>query len=372
MTDMVIDDEDGGAAEPQKAERFNLGDHLESFPERVVSLTVPRREKDWRRKLQREWDNLREQFADKTLGTRKVYMSKFRKAASDAILAAETDSDRAKKLVADVRGVLEMDQEVLDAIAEEGRKRIRSYSTSLVRIEEWRAILEELQLLLHHPDPRFIAIGLMGVTGRRFAEVLSAGQFGPAYRTLPGGGKMVQKYEVAFAGQLKTKKAEGTLYGQTYVIPVNADSRAVLDAVERLRESDEGRQWAEMTPAELNVAVNRDLNRTLQGALKKSRSVISGLWPKDSPLSLKELRPFYAEVAYHYHAPETITKGAYFAKILGHREDDHQSALSYMKYVLFAKDASPTQVEIKRLEALKAERQAAYEDGLSKQKETDQ
>lgn len=370
MTDKVIDEDDnfgdGAAGDRKPVGKFALSEHLESFPERVVELTIPRKAKDWRRKLSRDWDELCAQFADKTMGTRKLYMTRFRKAAVDAVMEAEKDEGRAQALAGEVRDILKMDEAVIEAVAEEGRQRLRQYTTSLARVTEWEAILEEFQLLLHHPEPRFVAIGLMGVTGRRFAEILHSGEVCPVYRTLPAGGKVVQRYEVGFSGQLKTRGAPGTLHGQTYVIPVNADAKTVINAFERLRNSEEGQAWAAMDSRSLNVSVNKILNRALQ-----SRSEISRHWPKEVQLSLKMLRPFYAEVAFHFHAPETTTKAAFFSRILGHSADDYHSALSYMRFVLGAKYEPDAIKEIKRLQKLLEEQDAIYSTGQS-EKDDDQ
>jgi len=368
MSDKVIDDDDNFDDESEQAKKpvakFALSEHLETFPERVVELTVPRKAKDWKRKLSRDWDALCAQFEDKTMGTRKLYMSRFRKVAADAISEAEPDEARAQALVKEVRDILKMDEAVIDAVAEEGRQRLREYTTSLARITDWEAILEEFQLLLHHQEPRFIAIGLMGVTGRRFAEILHSGDVCSVYRTLPSGGKVIQKYEVGFSGQLKTRGAPGTLHDQTYSIPVNADAKTVIEAFERLRSSEEGKTWAGMDSRALNVSVNKILNRALQ-----SRSEITQHWPKEVPLSLKMLRPFYAEVAFHYHAEETMTKAAFFAKILGHSADDYHSALSYMRFVLGAKYEPEAVKEIKRLQKLLEEQKATYNAGQNEEDE---
>lgn len=351
MSEQVIDDSDDFDRTPEGSKKpvakFALSDHMETFPARVVELTVPRKAKDWKRKLARDWDELCSGFADKTPGTRKLYMSRFRKAAVDAVTDAEKDGGRAQTLSSEVRDVLKMDEAVLEAVAEEGRQRLREYTTSLARITDWEAILEEFQLLLHHPEPRFVAIGLMGVTGRRFAEILHSGDVCPVYQTLPAGGKVIRKFEVGFSGQLKTRGAPGTLHGQTYAIPVNADAKTVINALERLRSSDEGKAWAAMDSRSLNVSVNKILNRALQ-----ARYEITQHWPDEVPLSLKMLRPFYAEVAFHYHAPETMTKAAYFSQILGHSADDYHSALSYMRFVLGAKYEPEAVREIKRLQKL--------------------
>lgn len=355
----VIDrsDTDIKVEEPKKRQ-FSLKNSKDDYARLASSLTVPTKQKRWKDRLKREWTLLRQQFRDKAPGTQKLYISKFRAALKAAILDVEDDEDRAKGIIREInKEILIFEEDISEAVKQEAQKRIRTYGNNLVRITSaWEPLLREFQLLLHHKDPELVAVGLMATTGRRFAEVLSSGSFyevSSEYRGHP----VKMKYEVGFHGQLKTRGAEGTRYDETYNIPVNALSQNVIRAFHTLRHTALGREWAGMDSDALNGNVNRILNNAL-----RSRAEIVQLWPEDEfPLSLKALRPFYAEVAYHYHAPETVTKGAYFARILGHSEDDYHSALSYMRFSLTSKDDYQNIREIERLRKLLDEQKAGLE-----------
>lgn len=356
--DELIDDGDVGGGEPASSrhrspQTFAISVHLREFPELVVGLTIPRRKRDWRRKVEREWASLREAFADKKAGTQKLYISRFRKATKDAILEAEGDEDRAGQLVDEVvKGILVMDEDILEAVEEEARLRIRDYVNNLVHLPEWERLLAQFQTLLDEDDARLLAIGLMAITGRRFAEILSAGTIEPVYKASPSG-RVYQRYRVDFAGQLKTKEAEGTRFGDTYEVPVLAEARRVIAAFDRLRASEEGRQWATMDSRSLNATVNKQLNRALRAHMGIAR-----LWPDGVALSTKVLRAFYAELAYRFHAPSNVVKNAYFAYILGHAEDDFATSLSYMRFAL-EPSLNEAREEIERLQKLLEEQQVA-------------
>ena len=355
--DELIDDEDVGEAEPVAARRrapqtFSISTHLKEFPELVVDLTIPRKTKGWRRKLEREWASLREEFGDKKAGTQKLYISRFRKATKDAILEAEEDRDRADQLIEEVvKGILVMDEQILEAVEEEARLRIRAYVNNLVHLPNWEKLLAHFQALLDEDDTRLLAVGLMAITGRRFSEILSAGTITPVYKASPRG-RVYQRYTVDFAGQLKTKEAEGSRFGDTYEVPVLAEARRVIAAFERLRASDEGKQWLTMNSRTLNATVNKQLNRALRAHMG-----IAKQWPEGLDLSLRSLRAFYAELAYHYHAPSSVAKNAFFAYILGHAEDDFATSLSYMRFAL-EPSGREARREIERLQKLLEEQQA--------------
>ena len=356
--DELIDDDDALEAEPSSnrqrpAQRFSISTHLREFAALVVDLTVPRKKRDWRRKIEREWASLREGFGDKRPGTQKLYISRFRKAVKDAIHEAEEDPERARQLADEiVKGILVIDDEIIEAVEEEARLRIRNYVSNLVHLSHWEKLLAHFQALLDEDDARPLAVGLMAITGRRFSEILSAGTIQPVYKASDRG-RVYQRYAVDFTGQLKTKEAEGSRFGDTYQVPVLAEARRVIAAFERLRASEEGRKWASMNSRTLNATVNKQLNRALRAQMG-----IAKLWPRGLPLSLRSLRAFYAELAYHHHAPSNVVKNAFFAYILGHAEDDFGTSLSYMRFAL-EPGGREARAEIERLQKLLEEQQAA-------------
>jgi hypothetical protein len=51
-------------------------------------------------------------------------------------------------------------------------------------------------------------------------------------------------------------------------------------------------------------------------------------------LTPKDLRAAYAEIAFNYFAPPTITKLAFFHQVLGHSPTEDTSAMSYLRFYL--------------------------------------
>lgn len=103
-----------------------------------------------------------------------------------------------------------------------------------------------------------------------------------------------------------------------------------------------------------NSNYNPRLNKVLRA------SAIGELWPKGDRLTVKQLRTLYAEVCFKHHAPSTTHKDAYFAEILGHRDGDMSTALSYVRYYLDKKDGEAARIELERLIKAKEEADAAY------------
>lgn len=318
------------ATKPSREEaptRYGLKDSIETFVAEVLDLTVPRSKPRWRERLQARWDSEQALFASKTVQTRRLYSSRFRSAIRDALSGADLTDRRRESLVEEIFAIVRMDREVLAKLNEQYQQRVLSNNTNLVMIDKWREIVDEFTLLLSHSNPRLKALAILALTGRRFAEVLSSGNFEPAYETGKRG-RITHKYLLTFKGQLKTREAEGSMFGKSYTIPTLAPAADVLRAFRQMRSSGAGKEWLSVSLEQLNASYNSSLNRIL-----RTRSEIASRWPEEPPLTIKMLRPFYAEVAYEAFSPQ-MTKATYFAKILGHREDDYNTALSYMVFCL--------------------------------------
>ena len=337
---------------------FGLAANLRAFSELVIDQTVPRKKKGWRDRLAREWTDIREQFSGHKAGTQKLYISKFRRGVLDALKESGAAEDRQSTLFEEMKDILVFDEALMEEIQQESRDRIRNYSTNLVRLPDWEGLVREFSLLLHHPEPRYRVLGLLATTGRRSIEIIKQGRLERAWHTRSDGSgiRVRRRWEVAFSGQAKTRGAVGTLNDLTYVIPVLAEAKDILEAFDETKRSSEGQRWADMNPKQLNGTVNKQLNRALQG-----RSDIVRRWPEAIDLSVSALRPFYAEVAFRMHAPETMTKSAFFARILGHATDDYQSSLSYMRFALGSREEREAVQEIKKLKKLYAEQQEAVD-----------
>ena len=349
-------------AAPPPLRRYALAEAVEAFQRDVLELLTPKPVKDWRRKLVVRWGRERDQFRNKTAATQKLYSSRFRAPLRRALEEAGVPPKILEVAFEEVR----IEREMVAAVNEDYRVAVDNSNRSLARVSGWREIVAELTRMLESEDPRFLALGLMGLTGRRFVEVLKFGGFAPVDSALPSGVRVRQKWLVEFSGQAKTRGAEGTMFGRSYVIPVLAPAAQILDAFARLRADREGARWAEMTPAKLNSAVNPPFNKLL-----REYPPIAMRWPPHPSLTLKALRAFYAEACMEAFAPP-MTKAPYFARILGHAETQYETALSYMTLSLNEQGASTGMEEIHRLlmerdeareegRAVKAEREAVEE-----------
>lgn len=220
----------------------------------------------------------------------------------------------------------------------------RNHVSPMVAVPRWREIVERATSLLASGTPLDLVAGLLLVTGRRPYEVCCTGRFAPA--PLPGGSPGARsRWTVLFDGQAKTKNRPGTRAGVAYEIPVLAEARRVIAALDRLRASPEGRAWAGMTneafrATTLRLALTEAIVRAYAD-LWPSRSDPSPqgrhrrrAMPRGDRLEPRALRPLYAEIAYKRFGSAGVTKNSFFAAVLGHTLNDLHTSLSYMDYYL--------------------------------------
>lgn len=342
--------------EPVPGKRLSLTEQLAEFSEFVAGLVAPKLASHWRERLAARWEAEQATFADKTDNTKKLYGSKFRKAAKDAVeghidfAGGRTGDDlvtpEQKEQAALTRAILDMPEkrremvlealplllatpkDILDRVYTGYREKVAKRHSTLAVVGDWEKLAVTFRMMLRSDDPNEKALGIIGCTGRRFREVLQTGTFG-LVREGVGAYRVTQRFALTFHGQLKTRGAKGTQHEQTYSIPVLAPAKEVLAAINSLRSSPQGKEWAGLSPRTLNSRVNQSMNRYLAVHPK-----IVGLWPSEHDLTIKSLRNFYAEVAYLKFAPATISKSAYFGKVLGHSEHDIETSQSYMTLAL--------------------------------------
>ena len=197
----------------------------------------------------------------------------------------------------------------------------------------WREIVERATALLASDAPLDLVAGLLLVTGRRPYEVCCTGRFAPA--PLPGGAPGARsRWTVLFSGQAKTKGRPGTRHDTAYEIPVLAEARAIIAALDKLRVSPEGRAWAGISNEEFRAT-------TLRLALTEAVTrAYDDLWPEGDRLEPRALRPLYAEIAHKRFGPAGVTKNSFFAAVLGHTISDLHTSLSYMDYHLPNEDGA--------------------------------
>ena len=223
--------------------------------------------------------------------------------------------------------IVKLPAEVADRIRADDIARVAASHRHQVAVPRWREIVGRATSLLASDAPLDLVAGLLLVTGRRPYEVCCTGRFAPA--PLPGGAPGARsRWTVLFSGQAKTKGRPGTRHDTAYEVPVLAEARHVIAALDALRASPEGRAWAGMTNEAFRAT-------TLRLALTEAVVRAYGeLWPESDRLEPRALRPLYAEIAYKRFSPPSVTKNSFFAAVLGHTLNDLHTSLSYMDYHL--------------------------------------
>lgn len=329
--------------------RFSLQEEVPEFAGKVVALVTPKYGNHWRDRVERLWTDVQERgFTERTNSTKKLYMSKFRKGVRDALAEAEPNAERLLRVEAELMEILRIDPEILSKLHQDYQAKVKETNRDLVLVPEWEWIVTMLKHMLVHKDMELRVIGLMGLTGRRFREILQSGDFEPVISETDRG-MVRQRWLLTFKGQLKTKGGPNTMSGRGFVIPVLEEADKVLKAFRELRASPKGREWMNAPEGVLKSTLNNAFNKAL------TDSPIAKVWPDKAPLSLKELRGLYAEIAYVNFGPRT-TRGPYFSRILGHSEEDETTALSYMRYSLNTRGLEESMEEVNRLTMLREKR----------------
>ena len=160
-------------------------------------------------------------------------------------------------------------------------------------------------------DPHIVAIGLMGLTGRRPIEILKTGRF-----------EYVDKSHVVFSGQAKTKAADS---GQdNYRIPVLDDSKVIVRALAFIRDKLD-------LQSVNNEYINGSATRSI---LDKAKRFFKNVRTTEHiKFNNKSLRSMYVSSLYELlNIKEKMSFNAYAAKVLGHSELDKSTANSYTYY----------------------------------------
>jgi len=346
---MEIYREHSCTGEPQMTGRFALQEEVEAFSDKVIALVCPKYGNHWRERVQRLWDDVQQRgFVERTDATKKLYMSRFRKGVRDRLATEEPDEDRRKRVDLDLMKIIQIDRTILSQLHEDYKARVKVANSNLTLVPEWQQVVTVLREMLKSDDMETRVLGLCGLTGRRFREIVQSADLRLMTEVTPKG-RVRQRWLVFFKGQLKTRGGEGTMAGRDFAIPVLAPAAEIVAAFRELRDSAQGRMWLSADEGAIKSTLNNALNTKLKA------SAIERFWPKGAPLSLKELRAIYAEIAYENFGPRT-TRAPYYARILGHGIEDETTALSYMRYSLNTKGQREGMEEINRLTMLREAR----------------
>lgn len=188
------------------------------------------------------------------------------------------------------------------------KKQIKAEQSNLKPLDADAMILKADELL-QSDSYIALALGLMLLSGRRSTEILKTASFEPA-----------TEYSVIFSGQLKTKGSENA-QTQPYEIPLLIEADRFIAAFNRLR------QLKDLSGLS-NDEVNRRCAKGLSDMVKKH------FWQLVPGVTAKDLRAAYATIAESLYNIDTVSADVFFATVLGHSEDDLNTAQSYKDFYL--------------------------------------
>jgi hypothetical protein len=159
--------------------------------------------------------------------------------------------------------------------------------------------------LLAGETPYEWAVGLLGVTGRRFSEIVAKGEFSPGSHP----------YAIAFRGQLK-KGIQTLDEAQTFLIATLVKTDKVLAALDKLRGHPRILELADLTPDEINSRLNTSVRHYIKREFEDTEivPVLTG----EKSVSAHNLRGCYAEIAIHYFCPSSQGTHRFVQAHLGH------------------------------------------------------
>jgi len=275
------------------------------------------------------WKLALEGLADKAVSTRVNYVSRYR---TEIKAALGEDSIYLPVAVAPDEWVREVQGAQVARVAT---------LAELMPVPRWREIVERARDLLQSPDPLDVGIGLIVLTGRRPLEVFSVGDV-QRVQLNQGPGRAFSRWAVMFAGQAKTRGAEGSRAGQAFMIPTLAPAGEIVEAFARLRQAETAAsdltvaagdvrriRWADMTAEDFKRAFSD------RGLLRQQMPThFADLMPEGAGTTAHTFRALYAELAFEHFAKGRFTKNSFFAAVLGHTAKDLETSFAYMKFAV--------------------------------------
>jgi len=251
------------------------------------------------------------------LNTRHKHFTQYRKSIQGLVGEMEVRRSKltAKELesfLAAVFAIMRLSERESDQRGLDFRMNLHQ-KTHQVAIFDMARFLETCRGLLRDSDPYTVAIGLMGLTGRRTVEILKTGRF-----------ETVDKNHLLFSGQAKTK---GSVNAQDhYPIPVLAPPREILRAFEYLR-------WQLDFSGLENALIDQNYSKRLLSRMKVFQGIVTG--NQFVKISCRSLRSLYVTSAYEVFKMSTkVAFNAYAAQVLGHSHLDKDTANSYSYFAI--------------------------------------
>jgi len=267
--------------------------------------------------------------------------------------------------------VVRAPDELQKAVYDTYKASISEQHNELVAIPEWRKLLDVAIAALPSVDKSWTTLeseaqavadnasrhdlvryglALHLLTGRRPYEVFCQGSVLPvplvAEETAGAHARVrgFDSWRVLFSGQAKTRGKDGTRFDQTFPIPTLTNAKDVIFAWTVIRLSTCGQVWKEMTNEEFwndlcRVPAQSAIMPGIREELFSSHWPVAVLGDSTNAVEAKRLVPnniraLYAEIADNFFRPQSQSKAAFFAEILGHTEKDMETAKAYMKYYL--------------------------------------
>lgn len=212
------------------------------------------------------------------------------------------------------QGVVDIALKILRLSLEEQREfnhrketQIYHEMSSLRQLQQPTAYIETAIELLKSSDAYRLGVGMCALTGRRVGEVFATASF-----------QAIDKHHVMFSGQLKTKTATSN----PYKIPVLADGTLIKERLQVLRNLTP--KMKDLSLDEVHDLVSYRVNRVYKDHFNSFY---------DAPHKPKDMRAIYAAICYS-NVPPNMAKAVFVSRVLGHGENDIQTANSYEDFYL--------------------------------------
>jgi integrase len=196
--------------------------------------------------------------------------------------------------------------------------REKQLNLRLVPVERYLEMLRGFLEKKGRFEARWLATAIAGLTGRRFAEVVSKGTFSLTDHP----------YLLRFEGQLKSRAGHGDGYDIVTLFP----AAEVLEAIERLRKLPEVKAIAKLKGAALSTALNA-FNQKLNSVTGKVLIQVVPPLEGKKGVSVHNLRSLYGAIAVHFFCPELQHEYAFVQHFLGHVMDSPATG-HYFRYAL--------------------------------------
>ena len=243
-----------------------------------------------------------------TIGSLKAGFTIYRNYLKAHILAEKKVDE--KPLLATLLKILRLSPKQQEMFTLAGAIEVRSNKSNLRQLHDVKAYIDKAVLLLESKSYVDQVIGLCALTGRRAAEIGATARF-----------KFIDEYRVEFSGQLKTKGRADVL---PYEIPVLFSASKLIETLENIRREKE--RFIDK-PTLFHDAVSKVLGL-------KIKQHFTGFFEGEP--KVKDLRAIYALISFREFnkvgVNKKVDRDVYFAKILGHSENDTTTCGSYVDF----------------------------------------